>query len=66
MQDLGEQCSGDGDFCELECDVAAVAHDLRADLDELFPQRGQRPETVLFGQCRCPFRVKIGSREPRF
>ncbi len=25
MQDLGEQCSGDGDFCELECDVAAVA-----------------------------------------
>ena len=40
-QDLGEQCSGDGDFCELECDVAAVAHDLRADLDEFVAQGGQ-------------------------
>ena len=50
MQDLGEQCSGDGDFCELECDVAAMSHDLRADLDELLPKRRQRPVLNLLRQ----------------
>ncbi len=37
-QDLSEQGFGDGDLLHLESDVAAVAHDLRADLDQLFPQ----------------------------
>ncbi len=32
-QDLREQISGDGDFGQLECDVSAVADDLRANLD---------------------------------
>ena len=31
-QDLGEEVSGDGDLCELECDVAAMSHDLSANL----------------------------------
>jgi hypothetical protein len=36
-QDVAEQMPGDGDLGHLEGDVAAVAHDLRADLDELSP-----------------------------
>ncbi len=39
-QDLSEQISVDGDFRELKGDVATVAHNLRADLHQLFPQRG--------------------------
>ncbi len=43
VQDFGEQPSGDSDLCELECDGAAVAHDLGTDLDEFLTQRGERP-----------------------
>ena len=42
-QNLSEQSSGDSDFRELESDITAKTHDLRADLDRLFAQRGQRP-----------------------
>ncbi len=42
-QDLGEQVSWDGDFCQLECGVAAMAHDLGSDFDQLLAQGGQRP-----------------------
>ncbi len=35
-QYLGEQISRDSNLGHLEGDVAAVAHDLRADLDQLF------------------------------
>jgi len=31
------------DLCHLECDIAAMAHDLRANLDQLFLQARQRP-----------------------
>ncbi len=31
-QDFGEQCSRYGDLGQLESDIAAVAHDLGADL----------------------------------
>jgi hypothetical protein len=41
-QDIGEQISRDGDLGHLECDVAAVANDLRADLDEFLLQARQR------------------------
>src|SRR5208283_814541 len=34
-QDVGEEISGNGDLGHLECDIAAVAHDFRADLDQL-------------------------------
>jgi hypothetical protein len=35
--------SRNGDLGHLEGDIAAVAHDLRADLDQLFLQARQRP-----------------------
>ena len=34
-QDVGEHLSRHRDFGQLECDVAAMADDLRADLDQL-------------------------------
>ena len=40
-EDVGEQVTRDSDLGHLEDDVATVADDLRADLDELFAQRGQ-------------------------
>ena len=40
-QDVGEQVAGNDDLGHLERDVAPVADDLRADLDELLPQAGQ-------------------------
>ena len=40
-EDVGEQVMRDSDLGHLEDDVATVADDLRADLDELFAQRGQ-------------------------
>ncbi len=49
-QDLSEQSFGDGDLCELECDVAARSHDLGADLDELVVQRGHGPVLDLLRQ----------------
>ncbi len=36
-QDLSEQRSWDGDLRQLEGDIAPMAHDLSADLDELLP-----------------------------
>ncbi len=39
MKYLGEQRSWDGDLRHLESDVAAMAHDLGTDLDELLAQR---------------------------
>ncbi len=53
MQDLGEQRSGDSDLCELEGDVPPVAHDLRADLDELLPECRQRPVLDILRQRQC-------------
>ncbi len=49
-QDLGEQRFGDSDLSELECDVAAMSHDLSADLDELVLQSGQGPVFDSLGQ----------------
>ena len=37
--------------CHLEGNIAAVADDLRADLDQLLPQAGQRPVLDRFGCC---------------
>src|SRR5580704_7364424 len=42
-QDVSEQMLGDGDLGHLKRDVTTVAHDLRADLDQLFLQARQRP-----------------------
>ncbi len=46
-QDLSKQRFGDSDFCELECDIAAMSHDLGTDLDQLFAQRGSPPRAAL-------------------
>ena len=40
-EDVGEQVTRDSDLGHLEDDLATVADNLRADLDELFAQRGQ-------------------------
>ncbi len=42
-QDYPEQFPRHRHLGHLERDVAAVADDLRADLDELLPEAGQRP-----------------------
>ena len=56
-QDVSEQASRDGDLGKLECDIAPMAYDLRADLDELLSQCGQRPMFDRFGQGECPHEV---------
>ncbi len=42
-QDVSEQVSRDCDLRHLEGDIAPVAHDLAADLDQPVPERRQRP-----------------------
>ena len=42
--------SRNGDLGHLEGDITAVAHDLRADLDQLFLQARQRPVFDRFGR----------------
>jgi hypothetical protein len=49
-QNVGEEVSGDRDVGHLEGDVAAVADDLRADLDQLFLQARQRPVLDRLGR----------------
>ncbi len=48
-QDVSEQMARDGDFGHLKGDVAAVADDLCADLDQLLAQTRQRPLLNRFG-----------------
>jgi hypothetical protein len=56
-QNLREQMARHGDLSHLECDVASVGHDLRADLDAFLPQAGQRPVLDGFRQCQRPHEV---------
>ncbi len=56
-QDVGEQIFRDGDFGHLERDVAPVAHDLRADLDQLLPQRRHGPVLYFPQQVHRPHEV---------
>ena len=49
-QDVAEQTSRDGDLGHLEGDIAAVANDIRANLDKCFPQARQLFEPVVAGQ----------------
>jgi len=41
----------------LECDLAAMADDLRADLDQLLAQAGQRPRFRRLGHRQRPHEV---------
>ena len=49
-QYIGEQVLGNGDLGHLEGDIAPVAHDLAADLDEPVSERHQRPVPHGVGQ----------------
>ena len=42
-QNVCKEIFGNGDFGHLKRDIAAMADDLRADLDQLFLQARQRP-----------------------
>ena len=63
-EDVGQQVTRDSDLSHLEDDIATVADDLRADLDELFAQRGQCPLLHCIGQRECEHEVAeiVGER----
>ena len=50
------------DLGELESDVATMPDDLGADLDQLFPQGGQRPALDLLWQRQSLLWVMTGSQ----
>jgi hypothetical protein len=52
-QNLGEQISRNRDLGHPKGDIAAVAHDLRADLDQLLFQARQRPSLIGSGVGSC-------------
>ncbi len=59
----GEQASRDGDLGKLERDIATVAHDLGADLDQLLAQSQQCPLWVKSGHSRGASRMSaIGGK----
>ena len=49
-QDFLEQASWDCNLGQLKCDVPAMADNFRTDLDQLLPQRRQRPLLHGIGQ----------------
>ncbi len=49
-QEVGEQAFRDRDLGELEREIATVANDLGADLDQLLSKRRQRPMLHRLGQ----------------
>ena len=56
-QNSPEQLARHGNLRHLEGDVARVRDDLRADLDELLAQPGQRPVFDRLRQCQCSHEV---------
>ena len=56
-QDFLEQLPWNGDLGQLECDITTMANDLGSDLDQLPPQRGQRPMLHFLGQRQGPHEV---------
>ncbi len=53
VEDFSEQRPRHRNLRKLESDVAAMSHDLGADLDELLPERQHLPVWVMCG--RLPF-----------
>ncbi len=51
-QDFPKPIPGHGDFGQLERDVPAMADNFGPDLDQLLPERRQRPVLDLFRQYR--------------
>jgi len=62
-QDFGEHLSRHRDLGQLDGHVAAVAHHLCADLDQLLAQAGQRPRRRRLGQCQRPHEIPKVIRE---
>ncbi len=56
-QDFLEQAPRYRHFGQLERDVPAMVDDLGSDLDQLLPQRGQRPVLHFLRQSQCPHKV---------
>ena len=56
-QDLGQQRPRNGHCRQLECDIAAVANNLGADLCRLLSQRSQLPVRRFFLPGLIPLRV---------
>src|SRR5262249_13464182 len=67
LEDPGEPLPRDGDFRQLEDDVLRVRHHLGADLDQLLPQRRERPALDRLWQYQLPKEVGqvVGQREQR-
>ena len=63
-QDVGEQIPGDRNLGHLKRDITTVAHDLRADLDQLFLQARQRPipDRLRRRQCAQKIAEIVGER----
>jgi hypothetical protein len=59
-----EQIARHGDLRHLEGHVAPVDKELRANLDELFPQAGQRPILDVVQQRQCAQKVRKIVLEP--
>ena len=57
IQDRSEQLPGHGHFGHLERHIPHVVHDLGSDLDQLLPQRRQRPVLHLARQRQPPQEV---------
>ncbi len=60
-QRFSAQRFGDSDLCELECDIAAVAHDPGADLHLLLSQCLLRLVFDLLRQYRLMLMARLGS-----
>jgi hypothetical protein len=54
---LLEQASRDGNLAKLESYITAMADGLGSDLDQLFPQRRERPVFHLLWQRKRPHEV---------
>ncbi len=56
-ENLCEQCSRHSNLSQLKCDVAPVPHNFRPDLDQLLPNRCERPVAHFIGQGQRPHEV---------
>src|SRR3954447_22786261 len=57
QQDVREHLPRYRDFGKLECDVAVMADDLRADLDQLLLEAGQRPRLCCLWHRQCAHEI---------
>lgn len=66
LQDVGEQAPRHGNLGHLEGDIAPVADDLGADLDQLLLEAGQRPVLDRFWCCKRAQEVTRSEADSRF